>query len=219
ERTDDRHLSEAGRVGVRKLRKVPRPIRSRYQIRNGTRRAARRRRRHAFGRDYRIVVWGRFRARRRGAEPAARRPVVSVRAFDRRYRPAIACPRARRDDRQRVQPWREGGTESPVDPPTRHSRCGHCRNRGSAVMLLTGFTALGWRSLPFRDLTPVLGKTLLAAGAMFLCISYAFSYYGASNLFVVVCAALITYAVVLLAAKILDDSEWTAVRGVIPFRS
>ena len=86
-------------------------------------------------------------------------------------------------------------------------------------MLLTGFTALGWRSLPFRDLTPVLGKTLLAAGAMFLCISYAFSYYGASHLFVVVCAALITYAVVLLAAKILDDSEWTAVRGLIPFRS
>lgn len=90
---------------------------------------------------------------------------------------------------------------------------------GSAVMLLTGFTALGWRSLPFRDLTPVLGKTLLAAGAMFLCISYAFSHNGASHLVVVVGAALVTYAAVLLFAKILDDSEWTAVRGLIPFRS
>src|SRR5690606_17613250 len=32
---------------------------------------------------------------------------------------------------------------------------------GSAVMLLAGFIALGWRSIPLRDLTPVLGKTLL----------------------------------------------------------
>lgn len=90
---------------------------------------------------------------------------------------------------------------------------------GSAVMLLAGLTALGWGSLPFRDLTPVLGKILLGAGAMVLFISNTFGYNGASHLVAVVCSALVLYAVVLLAAQILDDSEWTAVRGLMPFRS
>jgi O-antigen/teichoic acid export membrane protein len=89
---------------------------------------------------------------------------------------------------------------------------------GGVVMLLSGAAALGLESAPLRYAARVAAKAALGAAAMTVCIVYAPQYLGESSLLAVLALATALYALVLLAAGILDGDEWSAVRGLIPSR-
>ncbi|MBN1237571.1 MAG: oligosaccharide flippase family protein [Gammaproteobacteria bacterium] len=85
---------------------------------------------------------------------------------------------------------------------------------GIAVMLTGAVAALGLDALPLRRTVTAVAKAGAGAAAMALAIVFVPAGLGASNLIVVAALALVVYAVVLLAAGILDGEEWAAVKGV-----